>query len=93
MGHVSISATVEYFPRCFLENAEGFYWHLKSLTHTSEQFKSKGFRAQGESLQYLHKMAPTRATQYSIDCAYQNFRIRPLDTNKHICPGKACRLC
>lgn len=49
------------------ENAERFYWHLRSLTHTSEQFKSKGFRTPGESLQYLHRMAPTRPTQYSID--------------------------
>lgn len=35
----------------------------------------------------LHELAPMRPRQYSIDEAYQNFRL--LDTHQHICPSQS----
>lgn len=86
-GHVSTELLCRV-PLAHRRECKGAYCCLRSPTHPTA--------LQGQSLQsprgILPAFVPIRPRQHSIDDAYLNFRIRPLDANQHTCPGKACRL-
>lgn len=87
-GHVSMELLYSV-PLAHLRERKGAYCCLR-------ESNTQPTALQEQSLQgprgIFPVFAPVRPRQHSIDSTYLNFRIRPLDTNQHTCPGKARRL-